>query len=72
MGMMHSSGSIELRHFGLPLCEWDLCPSRMLSSIDGKLVIDVSGQSIEPIFRGQTYSLNLLDETDWLYRNLCN
>jgi len=35
VGMMQSSGSIELHHFrASPLCEWDLRSSRMLSSVD--------------------------------------
>ena len=32
---------------------WDLCLSGMLHSIDWKLVTEVSGQPIGPIFKGQ-------------------
>ena len=73
VGLMHSSGSIELHHFRpSPLCEWDLRSSRTLSSVDWKRVADVSGQPTDPIFRGQTYSLITVVETDWLSRNIGN
>ena len=62
----------HIRDFRLPSqYSWVLHSSGMLRSVNWQLVTDISGQIINPIFKGQAiHSLTLEDGTDNLSRNV--